>query len=143
MSPVRVNLLNPHAPGVQSHGRPRVAEFVVTRDTGRRVGELVAHVERETGALWLFAVGPSGGDRGKVIIPTSLATRLLRYLGDGEHAYCFGGTVGSLRIAGTAVTIGGKGRGWAADFGDAADELRAMLRQWAQHAIRDAMREDA
>lgn len=59
-----------------THGRPRVLAL-----TGRE-GRLAVHIQRDDGSLWLFASGPKGGDRGKVVVATRVADKLAAWIAD-------------------------------------------------------------
>lgn len=49
------------------HGRPKIVSFK------GRAGTLAIHVERDSGTLWLYPTGPSGGDRGQVVFSPARA----------------------------------------------------------------------
>lgn len=76
---------------VPDHGRPRVMEL------RGKPGVLGLHCKRDDGSLWLFAVGPAGGDRGEVVVPVRYAPQLAAWL-DGEARGAMPSTMGVLYL---------------------------------------------
>lgn len=109
------------------HGRPKIASFTA------REGALAVHCNRDDGALWLFATGPAGGDRGQLVFPLRRAGELLAWTSQ-PAALLSGGGSGwmSLRNGVLVVGVSGWSRQLKLPFGDAADELLLCLREWAQ-----------
>jgi hypothetical protein len=114
-------------------GRPRIVEF-----RGRE-GTLAVHVSRGDGSLWLFALGPRGGDRGTVAVSVPRAVALLAWLDGETTGFYAGGTWIRWRETGDGepfeliVAKSVMGRHWRMRFdAPARDELLACLRGWAQ-----------
>lgn len=61
------------------HGRPRILTI-----EGKE-GALHVHVERERGTLFIYAIGPMGGDRGRVVIGAPRAHEVRQWLRSGER----------------------------------------------------------
>lgn len=73
-------------------GRPCIRRFKA------KEGELAVHVERDTGALWLFARGPLGGLRWTFPISIARVGEVLRWLDDpGTRLFTAGGVTISIR----------------------------------------------
>jgi hypothetical protein len=119
------------APSVE-HGRPKLASF-----SGPE-GELACHVSREDGSLWLFAHGPSGGDRGFVLVQVGEAHRLGAWLDDGPAGAFHASASRSswLELAAGSVTVASIStrynmKRWSLDLDDAAErQLRELLSAW-------------
>lgn len=114
------------------HGRPVIA-LLTSRD-----GQVSINCARETGALWLFATGPYGGDRGHVVLGLSRADAVLAWL-DAPDGLLLGGASSSwLSLRGKVLHLGGRA---AARGGlkltlddDVRDEFLLCLREWASVA---------
>ena len=119
-----------------THGRPRLAAL-----SGPE-GELAIHVERESKTLWLFANGPKGGDRGKVIVPVRHAGRLVEWIdAGGDQAFGPGGEgYMVLRDGKLVVSVVGWRRSWQIALSDVDREgFLGILRQWAAAALGQAI----
>lgn len=69
------------------HGRPLVVRF-----TGKK-GRLEVRVERSNGALWIFATGPQGGERGQVVVSPTRAGDAIAFTEAGpDGRYVLGGS---------------------------------------------------
>lgn len=128
---------------VPDHGRPRVAEF---RD---KCGRLAVHVERDSGALWLFAEGPAGGDRGHVVFPVRMAARLGEWIAEGcrNAAPSTSGVFYLDQVDGLTkrricvaarAGLARRSRWYMPIEGDALDELLLCLRSWSETMLRAA-----
>lgn len=84
---------------VPDHKRPRVMEM-----RHYKSGTLAVHCSREDGSLWLFALGPRGGDRGHVVVPIRRADELAVWL-DGDLSENFVGGAGLIRIRDGSLVI--------------------------------------
>ena len=125
-------------------GRPRIVTF--TSDAG----QLAVHCCRESGALWMFAIGPAGGDRGKVVFGLSRAADVLAWVEDPERRasvlYSLHGwmTIREKAERGDVLTVGQSGwaRQWHMPLDDAArDEMLLCMRQWATAVLAETERE--
>lgn len=115
------------------HGRPRVVEF------RSPAGKLVVHCSRDDGSLWMFAVGPAGGDRGQVILPVRRVADVEAWV-DGNRTTGLGGGKGYLLMRGDFVLVRriGVTRDWRMEFdAEGREELLTVLREWAA-AVRAA-----
>lgn len=137
---------------VPDHRRPRVASFAC------REGALNVHVSRDDGSLWLFAQGPAGGDRGRMVIALKQAGDLREWLDVGSRPRAeassrrmpFGGGRTYLvlrdppvRQPGVHVQVVVGVSGWTRRLilpfdVQGFDELMACLREWATAAARVA-----
>lgn len=128
-------------------GRPRVAAFSVPKR-----GRFDARVQRDDGSLWLWAIGPSGGDRGRVVFGLKRAALVLDFANaitasnDGGGPSLSGGEY-ALRVRRpwkdhavdeettdrlVSVTKGLSLKPFTLRFDAAAlDELATLLREWA------------
>lgn len=123
-----------------THGRPRIASF------SDKEGEFNIHFERVSGALWIFALGPSSGERAQLALPVDYAQRVLEWIDGGMEKAFYGRNATSIRCQpfadGTRVSIGrGIGsRQWLAlrfnpsDF----DRFRELIAVWAARAAMSA-----
>lgn len=66
-------------------GRPAILKLTT------REGTLSVHVQREDRTLYLFAIGPSGGDRGMVVFAARRASDVLDWTSAGEGRANSGG----------------------------------------------------
>lgn len=124
------------------HGRPLVVRF-----TGKK-GRLDVRVERSNGALWIFATGPMGGERGRVAISPRRAGDAIAFTEAGpDGRYVLGGadyrftlrrpwrerevdTETTDRLV--SMTKGSSMNSFTLRFERAQlDELFTCLRQWA------------
>jgi hypothetical protein len=112
-----------------SHGRPRVMAL------SSKAGTLNVHVQVEDRSLWLFAVGPAGGNRGDLAFGTKRAGEVLAWTQAPERP--LGGVRGYMviRNGSLIVGMGGWSRQWQMKLDDAArDELLTWLSEWASRA---------
>jgi hypothetical protein len=56
-------------------GRPRVVCFRVPKK-----GQIDVRVQRDDGSLWLWALGPAGGERGKVVVGVKRAAAVVEFV---------------------------------------------------------------
>jgi hypothetical protein len=107
------------------HGRPKIASFTSPE------GAIAVHCDRDDGALWLFAHGPSGGDRGRLVFPLSRAADLLAWT-EASDGLISGGARGRMALRDGRLIVGvtGWSRTLNLPFGDAAEFL-LCLREWA------------
>jgi hypothetical protein len=118
-----------------THGRPRILTI-----KGRE-GEVSVHVDRESKALWLFATGPRGGDRGRWAVAPSRTTEVQHWLA-GVHEPIYGAEH-YLRVVERARTgarvrqlelfKSAMGRWFTLELdGDAEAELRLAVGTWVE-----------
>lgn len=82
------------------HGRPCILELK------GKAGKLAVHVSRDDRSLWLFATGPSGGDRGRVCLATRLAPQLAEWLAGGcEGSFVLGGGSSNFMVGADVVSV--------------------------------------
>lgn len=134
-------------------GRPLVARF---GEKGK--GSLNVRVQRDDGSLWLWAMGPQGGDHGHVAFGVNRARGVVDFANaitstDGRYGVgpSMGGGDYALRVRRpwkdraideettdrlVSITKGMGMRSFALRFDAAAlDELRTCLRTWASVAL--------
>lgn len=116
-------------------GRPRVLELHGPE------GKLAVHCERATGALYVYATGPRGGDRGYVAFGQNRAGEVLALVegaDDGEALY---GAGSWLELTAARVELRPHAQhGWRmALVGDAREHLLTCLREWATAVRRAGM----
>lgn len=123
-------------PAVQpdpTHGRPRIAEIPTTR------GALHVHVERDSGCLYIWAMGPRGGSHGPLILRPARALDVVTdWLADRERL--IDGGDGWLHFTHNGTSLGHRVRMvhsatgrtlWHARMDDAAwDELISVVDAW-------------
>lgn len=97
-------------------------------------GTLAVHFERDTGWLWMFALGPRGGERGRLAVPNQRAAEAIAMIVSGERLY--GGECWMwidrererVVVRGTTVMA----KGWSMKLDDdAVTALAGCVRRWA------------
>lgn len=145
---VEVERFDVNAESQRAAGRPLVVEF---RKPHRR-GKLSVRVDRSGGALHIFGVGPSGGDRGHITIGLKRAHEVIAFLNAGEgDRQVLGSSNCYLSIRRpyrdrqedmatkdrlVSLWKGSSINAFTLRFGPSAlDELRTCLREWAATAL--------
>lgn len=134
-------------------GRPLVAQFI--DEKGRR---LDVRVQRDDGSLWLWAMGPANGDRGKVVLGLRRAADAIEFansIRETDSRYGSGPSLGAgefaLRVRRpwkdravdeettdrlVSVVKGMSMHAFSLRFDEAAlDELAVLLREWGTTGI--------
>lgn len=111
-------------------GRPKVAAL-----TSRRQGSLDIHLSRD-GSLWLFAVGPSGGNRGELHFRIADAPDLLKWMEAPDRLLPAGHAWIKLEDDDTLIVgIPGHKRKWRLDLNhDAVIGFNRFIHAWATAA---------
>lgn len=118
------------------HRRPRVASYE------GEAGEIHVHINREDGALWLFILGPAGGERGRLAVHPDHRQRVAAFL-DSDMADTLWGNAHGFSMAPTGSTDGsreawlqrGFTRPWRMRFdAAAAEDFKDCLRAWLESA---------
>jgi hypothetical protein len=133
----------------QGAGRPRVACFRVPKE-----GQIDVRVQRDDGSLWLWALGPAGGERGHIVLAMNRALMAVEFANAihatderyGAGPGLSGGSNYALRVRRpwkdraidtettdrlVSVTKGMGMASFTLRFDEAAlDELATLMREW-------------
>lgn len=118
-------------------------------DSGRPVvlelhgpeGKLAVHCERGSNALYVYATGPRGGDRGYVAFGPKRAGEVLSLVAGADDGEALYGAGAWLELTAARVELRPHAQhGWRMTLvGEAREHLLACLREWAATAKRHEM----